>query len=265
MGRVFPGLAMAFAWFLLLLFGPFLLFWAVIVIGTGIVLYEYFRMMEKDEVGLQLWLAIFIASFPVLASFFGTAGSVTAGLVAGMLCLVVLTLHLYSRIHDSLRLLSLGALATLYIGMCSAHLVLLHALPDGPFWLILLTAMTAGSDTGAYYAGRAFGRRKLCPNISPNKTVAGGIGGIVAGVLSAVLMNMLLPTSASAMGIGIIATLLVVIGICGDLIESVIKRAAAVKDSGTLLGGHGGLLDRVDSLLLTAPVLYYLLYFRVLA
>ncbi len=265
MGRVFPGLAMATAWLLLLLFGPFLLFWAVIVLGTGFCLYEYFRMMEKGETGLQFWLPIFIASFPVISSLFGTPGAVTAGLVTGMLSLVFLTLHLYSRIHDSLRLLNIGALATLYIGLCSAHLVLLHALPDGPFWLILLTAVTAGSDTGAYYAGRTFGRKKLCPNISPNKTVAGAIGGIVAGVLSAALMNIMLPTSASAIGIGIIAILLVVIGINGDLIESVIKRSAEVKDSGTLLGGHGGLLDRVDSLLLTAPVLYYLLYFRVLA
>jgi len=255
---------MAVSWLLLLLFGSFQLFWIIIVVGAGIALYEYFRMTEKELVGSSFWLPLIIASFPVIASYFGTTEAVMTGLICSLLGLVFLVLRLYSRLDDILLFLSLGGLGTLYIGLCSAHLVLLYALENGVYWLIILTAMTAGSDTGAYYAGRAFGNKKLCPSISPGKTVAGGIGGILAGVVTAELASMILPITASLIEIMIIASALVPIGISGDLIESVIKRASEVKDSGSILGGHGGLLDRIDSLLLTAPVLYYLLYFGVL-
>lgn len=265
MGRVLPGLSMATAWLLLLLYGPFALFWIIIVIAACTGLYEFFRMVAKDQSGFRAWVPVAISSFPVLGSYYGTSASVMSGLTASLLCLVFFVLGFYNRIDNAFRLLSLGGFATLYIGLCSAHLVLVHALPEGNYWLIILTAITAGSDTGAYYAGRTFGRKKLCPNISPAKTVAGAVGGVCAGVFTAMIVKMLLPVSASALSIIITAPLLVVIGIFGDLVESVMKRAMAVKDSGTLLGGHGGLLDRVDSLLLTAPVLYYLLYFRVLA
>lgn len=265
MERVIPGLVMAVCWLLLLLFGSFVFFWAVVVLGAGIGLYEYFRMTDRKLTGFPFWLLICIASFPTLASFFKTTEAVMAGLIAALLGLVFLVLRLYSRIDDVFRFLSIGGLGILYVGLCSAHLVLLHALPDGAYWLIILTAMTAGSDTGAYYTGRAFGRKKLCPAISPGKTVAGGIGGILAGIVTAELVSMILPLAPSVIEIGLIAVILVIIGICGDLIESVIKRSMEVKDSGSLLGAHGGLLDRVDSLLLTAPVLYYLHYFSVLA
>jgi len=265
MERVIPGLLMAAAWLLLLLFGPFLLFWSVIVIGSGVGLYEYFRMTDRKLSGFPFWTLVVIASFPVLASYFKTTEAVMAGLIASLLGLVFLVLRLYSRIDDVFGFLSIGGLGILYVGLCTAHLVLLHALPDGAYWLIILTAMTAGSDTGAYYAGRAFGRKKLCPAISPGKTVVGGVGGIIAGILTAEVVSLILPTTPSVIEIGLIAVVLVIIGIAGDLIESVIKRSMEVKDSGTLLGGHGGLLDRVDSLLLTAPVFYYLHYFRVLA
>jgi phosphatidate cytidylyltransferase len=255
---------MAVSWLLLLLFGSFQLFWIIIVVGAGIALYEYFRMTEKELVGSSFWLPLVIASFPVIASYFGTTEAVMTGLICSLLALVFLVLRLYSRLDDILLFLSLGGLGTLYIGLCSAHLVLLYALENGVYWLIILTAMTAGSDTGAYYAGRAFGNKKLCPSISPGKTVAGGIGGILAGIITAELVSMILPITASLIEIVIIALALVPIGISGDLIESVIKRASDVKDSGSILGGHGGLLDRIDSLLLTAPVLYYLLYYGVL-
>jgi phosphatidate cytidylyltransferase len=122
--------------------------------------------------------------------------------------------------------------------------------------------MIAGSDTGAYYAGKTFGRRKLFPLISPKKTVAGGIGGVAAGVIAAEGVNLLFPQPAHPLFLLLAAVVLICIGICGDLTESLIKRSVGVKDSGTILQGHGGLLDRVDSLLLTGPALFYLIYFQ---
>jgi phosphatidate cytidylyltransferase len=150
-------------------------------------------------------------------------------------------------------------LGIFYIGFLASHLVLIRQLPDGGAWLIILSAITAGSDSGAYYCGRAIGRTKLSPNISPKKTVEGVAGGLVAGIaLSSLFAWMLLP-SVNWLFLLPVAALLTGAGICGDLTESVIKRGTDTKDSGTILAGHGGVLDRIDSLLFAGPMLYYLL------
>ena len=187
-----------------------------------------------------------------------------AGVIASLLATAAVALFRYTAIEDVFKYISCSGFGTVYISLCIAHVALIRFLPDGPFWLTMLIAIVAGSDTGAYYAGRAFGRRKLFPQISPKKTVAGGIGGLVAGIATAEALNLLFPGKAEPFPLLIAAALLIVIGIVGDLTESMIKRSVGVKDSGTILFGHGGLLDRVDSLLLTGPVLFYLLHFGIL-
>ena len=136
----------------------------------------------------------------------------------------------------------------------------------GFFYIILCLAAGYGCDTGAYFVGRAYGRRKLAPAISPNKTLEGALGGLIAGALGAVfakavfdylpgrLSHDLSYSAAVIFGIVIAAA-----GIVGDLVESLLKRDAEVKDAGRLLPGVGGVLDRVDSALLAIPVTYYLL------
>jgi phosphatidate cytidylyltransferase len=171
---------------------------------------------------------------------------------------------LYTRFADPLAFLLSSSFSVFYIALCSSFIVLLRFIPEGSSWLLLLTAVTAGSDTGAYYTGRAFGKRKLCPSISPGKTVNGAIGGILAAVLAVVILGCFLLPEVSSVKLALTAGLLAVVGIAGDLAESIIKRGTGNKDSGTLLGGHGGLLDRIDSLLLAAPFLYLLLYSGVL-
>ncbi len=259
MKRVVPGIVMALAWgALLFLAGP-LLFWLVVVIGAWIGFGEYLRMTLPD---LQRSLRIgsqCISLLPVLLVFFASATSVLAGLFAALAGLIVVVFANYTRLDDVLGFLGRVGFGILYIGICAAHLVLLRNLPDGVAWLTVLTAVTIGSDTGAYYAGRRFGRTRLCANISPGKTVAGAIGGLAAGSLAAGLTALLLPSGPGFLYALLLGLVLVPVGIVGDLTESIIKRATGSKDSGTILAGHGGLLDRIDSLLLTAPVLYYLL------
>jgi phosphatidate cytidylyltransferase len=122
--------------------------------------------------------------------------------------------------------------------------------------LLFVMAVIWMSDAGAFYFGKVLGRHKLCPRISPNKTVEGAIAGLVVAALTAMVWRRLfLPEIgllAPAVGVA-----LAVVGILGDLGESVMKRGAAIKDSAAVLPGHGGILDRVDSLLLTAPLFYY--------
>lgn len=264
MSRVIPGLLLAGGWFLLLFGGSAELFWAVIVCGAVIALYEYFHMTSTSLTGMHLFATISFCLFPVLAAFFGRNDVVLAGVTVSLLSIVAMALYQYTIIEDVFKYISCSGFGSVYISLCMAHVVLIRFLPQGSFWLTLLIAVVAGSDTGAYYAGRAFGGRKLFPQISPKKTVAGGIGGLVAGIAFAEVINLIFPGNVDSFFLLIVSALLIMIGIVGDLTESMIKRSFGVKDSGTILFGHGGLLDRIDSLLLTAPVLFYLLYFRIL-
>jgi phosphatidate cytidylyltransferase len=149
-------------------------------------------------------------------------------------------------------------LATIYIGLPLGSLVGVHAIA-GREAVLLLIATVAVSDTAQYYTGRAFGRTPLAPLRSPKKTREGAIGGfIVAPAFLAVAGSYWLPVFPwwwlMSLGFGI-----VVAGIIGDLFESMLKRAADLKDSGALIPGHGGVLDRIDALLFAAPVFYFFL------
>lgn len=265
MGRVLPGIVMVLLWVLLLFTAPFALFWLVIVIFCGIGLSEYARMTNASPEGVYGVLFLVMTLLPVLASYWGTTEGVMAGVFAGLFGVIFLVFRLYTRLENVLETVTLNGFAILYIAFCSAHIVLIRHAVDGPSLIFMLTAITAGSDTGAYYAGRAFGRRKLCPNISPGKTVAGGVGGVLSGVVLAVIIALFLLPRFNILRVATSAAVLAMVGIAGDLTESMIKRATGVKDSGTILAGHGGILDRMDSLLLTAPFLFYLLVFEVLS
>lgn len=129
-----------------------------------------------------------------------------------------------------------------------------------PWFLILLAVVWVG-DTAALCVGKTMGRHLLSPAISPKKTNEGAIGGLLAGVLAAVLMQQVLFTQLPLLHVGISALLLGIFGQLGDLGESILKRAAGVKDSSHIIPGHGGVLDRVDSLLFAFPVLYFYLFY----
>jgi phosphatidate cytidylyltransferase len=147
----------------------------------------------------------------------------------------------------------------LFVGLSLGFLVGLRAAPgeDGEDLLMLLFLCVILADTAAYYVGTSIGKRRLAPAISPNKSWEGAIGGIVASVLGALVAHawfyQRLPVG-HALALGLILGLTAILG---DLAESMVKRASGVKDSSSLLPGHGGVLDRVDSLLFAGPVLYY--------
>ena len=126
---------------------------------------------------------------------------------------------------------------------------------NGHRWLLTALALVWVADSGAYFAGRRFGRHKLAPVISPNKTVEGALGGVVAGTLVALAFGWFAgATTAQLPALALVAAVTVAASIVGDLVESLLKRQAGVKDSGDLIPGHGGVLDRVDSVLAALPV-----------
>lgn len=264
MNRIIPGVLLALFWLLLLAKGSFQLFWIVMLIVGFIGTREYCRMAfadilyESDKVLLPLLLMI-----PIFTAVFSTRYPVTAsfGIILGLTSLAFYVFNRYARFDSPVTVLTRGALGLVYVGFLLSHLVLIRGLEDGGYWLILLVGITAGSDSGAFWIGCRWGKRKLCPKISPNKTVEGALGGIIGGLIGAVVLYLFFPVAAPIGMIFLLAIVLSVIGMTGDLIESVLKRGYRVKDSGSLLGGHGGILDRIDSLLLAGPFLYYILIY----
>ncbi|GAB6157603.1 phosphatidate cytidylyltransferase [Desulfotomaculum varum] len=147
--------------------------------------------------------------------------------------------------------------ATLYLGNL-VFLYLTRELPGGLAWLLLILTTTWASDTFAYFVGRAMGRHKLAPLLSPKKTIEGAVGGIAGAALTAYLLAQFMP-GLPVQPVVLLGALVGAASLLGDLFESALKRQAGVKDSGHLIPGHGGILDRFDSLLITTPLVYYII------
>jgi phosphatidate cytidylyltransferase len=260
MGRVITGLGLAIAWLLLLFVGPYQLFCLVIMAGGAVLLYEFLQLSTPENECKYIAAVIVLGLFPVLAVSLWGIWVLSSSLFLALLLLIILTVTAYPALENGLFFIARNWFGIFYIGFCSAHLILLRAFPRGIYWLLVLTAITVFSDTGAYYVGRLFGKVKLYPALSPGKTRAGAVGGIVGGMLGGVVVAAFAFENVDLVAIGFLSAILSIIGMVGDLIESLIKRVSGVKDSGRILPGHGGLLDRCDSLLLTVPVLYYVLY-----
>ncbi len=145
----------------------------------------------------------------------------------------------------------------LYVGWLGSHLVLLREVTDGRDWVLLVLFTTFATDTSSYFAGRFLGRRPLAPRVSPGKTVEGAVGGLLVGLTAALLLNYFLGLRKEAALIVPVATLLPLAAQLGDLAESLLKRGMLLKDASFLIPGHGGFMDRLDSLLFTGVVLYY--------
>ena len=152
-----------------------------------------------------------------------------------------------------------GAFGPLYVGGCLTTLALLRKEQpglDGPGYVVLALGLAWASDTGGYFAGRYLGKRKLYEAVSPKKTIEGSLGGLFFAVLVAVVGHFWFLQSLPllhAIALGVVGSLL---GQLGDLGESLLKRSTGVKDSGAILPGHGGILDRVDALMITSTVVY---------
>ena len=189
---------------------------------------------------------------PVLPLFALTA------LVLGF-CLVAL--FRLQEIRQAAADAALVLMGFLYVPLLLSHLVLIRMLPSGVSWLFLIMVIVMAGDSAAYYVGSSFGRNKLYPAVSPKKSVEGSLGGLAGSVIGALIAKYtFFPELAVVDCIGT-ALLLGVLGQLGDLFESLIKRSCGVKDSGSIIPGHGGILDRLDSILFAAPAAYYYAYF----
>jgi phosphatidate cytidylyltransferase len=226
----------------------------VFVIGC-VCMHELYGIYERVH---PVRLAGFLALAGLLATaLYGSYTHPTLVLLATVAALPVLFGLTLRQPHPSAAGMALTLLGIYWIGLGLAHAVLLRGLPHGQGIVIDVLVGTFLGDTGAYLGGRLFGRRSLAPVISPNKTVEGlliGMAFAVLGVWFAGRYQDWLPGShALVLGLGV-----AVFAPIGDLFESFLKRQAGAKDAGTLLGAHGGMLDRLDAVLFTAVVGYYI-------
>jgi phosphatidate cytidylyltransferase len=241
-----------------------LVFVLLAVVATALAIYEYYSLALRRDIKPDI-VAMYLAAAALLTiAYFNDPG---IDLLLVQFVLIILTVS--TLVRATLRgapfdkmIASSGAtiLGVLYIAWLGSHIISLrtsftptlstHLLSF--FFLVLM-----GSDVGAYYVGRALGKHKLAPTISPGKTWEGVFGGFAAALAMATLSRFWFFSELPLKWGLLLAAVMTVVGILGDLTESALKRSAGAKDAAQLLPGHGGILDRLDSLLFNAPLLYY--------
>jgi len=232
--------------------GGYFLF-ALAVVLTVLGLHEYYTLLRPYRPNL---LVGYLAGLSVVVGAFFLGQS---GVLGGLAALVILIFfwsmagelgaHLVGR-------MAVTGFGTLWIGAGFAYILLLRELTHGMALTILLLACTMLSDTFAYFVGRAIGSHKMAPRISPKKSVEGALGGLVGAVVAALVVKIYSPWLPTREAI-VLGLVIGIVGQWGDLFESAVKRDFRVKDSGRILPGHGGILDRFDSILFASFVTYW--------
>ena len=197
------------------------------------------------------WMAGLLANGELEGSH--TLVAVTAGLMATLAWVL-----LRSRREAAIPALTAGVVGPLYVGLPLSFALMLRAQDQGWEWLLLGLLTTFAIDSAAFFTGRAVGKRPLAPTISPGKTWEGGIAGLVAGAAATAALDALLSLPLDLWEAVLAGLAFGVVAQAGDLVESALKRAAAVKEAGWLIPGHGGILDRMDSVVFVLAPLYYL-------
>lgn len=229
---------------------------AAIALIASLALYEFLILGRRKGYVLPVPLCILVMLF-IVAAFVLEPISVEMGVFLTLLIVPGWYVVSSAGLDDALPSSAIAVLATLYVGMLGGSLIRLrNDFASGWKLVFFLLLVVWLGDAGAYYVGKSFGRRKLSPRISPKKTVEGLAGGIAVSILTAVIVHFTFFREFPLLHAVIAGAVLSVAGVIGDLAESMWKRSAAVKDSGTLIPGHGGFLDRFDSIFFTAPILY---------
>lgn len=247
-----------------------LIYWAPVWGWAGVVgvlaalaLVEYVGMAFTDRAGVRA--VGLLLGLPVIAVALcePAPGALVAAalcwLIAGGLSYVVLARRDLDRGLADVGLIAIGVL---YVGMLP-YFHWLRILPDGAHWVTFVIVIGMAGDTGGYFVGRALGRHKLIPHLSPGKTVEGALGIVLCSLVGGAAGKLVLLPGRSWREILTLSLVMAIIGQVGDLGESVMKRSFGAKESGWILPGHGGVLDRIDSLLFPVSLVYYYLILSV--
>ncbi len=234
------------------------LFAGLMFLVSALALHEFYRMALPENRRME-------GSLSVAAGVLCSVGLVYASSTSFMLlsivlpCLFLALVYLlrFQDMQTVSRDFAVSLLGLLYIPLLLSHAVLLRALPAGRDWIFLVLLVVMASDSLAYFVGRKWGKHRLYEAVSPKKSIEGSLAGLLGGVLGAMSCKLWFFAELSTMDVLLLGLGVGAFSQLGDLIESLFKRSFGVKDSGTIIPGHGGLLDRLDSLLFAFPVTYY--------
>lgn len=237
--------------------------WALVFVATFLGLREYYNMTLANEPVSERAFAIGCGlALGAVQYWLDSSPHVIAATLVGItIASFLFYLFRYGNMDTVAARVAQMITGVLYVALLLTFVALLKKRgPDGGAWVFITLTCTWFSDTGAYFAGRFIGPAwpvKLYPSVSPKKTVIGAIGGIAASFLALVIAKLWYLPSLSWIDCVLVAVPANMLGQMGDLCESMLKRSVGVKDSGALLPGHGGMLDRIDALLFTAPYIYF--------
>lgn len=255
--RWVTGIILAAILLAVIILGPVKLLTAVIILFVAGGVWEYNGIVfGKGFVKEKVESIIFAILIPV-AMYLGNHQILTA--LIALMVVVVFIVFLWRVREDTFDVNSVAKVifGIVYIPLLTSHFILLRKLDSGIYWIILVLVIAIIGDTVALYVGKTLGKRKLLPLVSPGKTVEGTIGLIVGATVAASLYGYFLMPAISLIHFIILGFTGSIIGQLGDLCESAIKRNYGRKDASSLLPGHGGLMDRMDSLMFVAPFVYY--------
>ena len=238
-----------------------LYFFSLVVLVSLAAQYEWSTITKNVTSNTYPFLSTCNILLILFAGYYGQAQDLFIMLIATLIVMLFMVVIKYPNLN--LSALTLNYFGSLYIGLPLITIIKIRENTQIGFWgIIFLFVVIWATDTGAYFTGKLWGTKKLAPHISPKKTWVGFWGGIIFGLVSGlILSNIIVFLKPNVMVITLFASLA---GQLGDLAESVFKRIASIKDSGKILPGHGGVLDRIDSLLLAAPVVYIFLYWFII-
>ncbi len=234
------------------------LFAGLLFIVSALALHEFYRMALPAGRRLESSLSVATGVLFCVGLVYSSSSSLMLlSIVLPCLFLTLVYLFRFQDMQTVSRDLAVSLLGLLYIPLLLSHAVLLRTLPNGINWIFLVLFVVMASDSMAYFVGRTWGRHRLYEAVSPKKSIEGSLGGLAGGVLGAMVCKLLLFAELSSVDILLLGIGVGAFSQLGDLVESLLKRSFGVKDSGTLIPGHGGVLDRLDSLLFAFPVTYY--------
>ena len=246
---------------LLIYKGGSILFAIFICMVCILALVEYFRIAfnkseSSDSFSFQI-LAYVFGLMIIPAAYINSFEIILGLIIFNLILSGLISLRRFKADSSVIKIVARQVLGIIYIPLFLSCMVLIRNDDDGIAWIFFLLTLVFAGDTGAFYVGRLLGQHKLCPAVSPGKTIEGAIGGLAA-TLGAGLIFINCFLKPLSLGPSILFFLCIgVVGQVGDLFESELKRYADVKDSGSILPGHGGILDRIDALLFAAPVAYF--------
>jgi phosphatidate cytidylyltransferase len=243
---------------LLILYGPPLLFAVVVaLIGVGGII-EYAAMAFPRRLGeraLTIGLGALVVAGATVAR---DPRLLTAAVTLTVAVLLVWTLFARADFEDGLKDAGFALVGIFYVGLFIPHFVWLHHLgTEGPLWVVFVLLIGMAGDSAGYAVGHALGRHQLIPRVSPGKTIEGAIGIVAVSAVAGAAGKLIFLTHLSWAEVVSLAVVMSILGQLGDLTESIMKRTFGVKESGWFFPGHGGVLDRLDSLLFPVAFLYY--------